>query len=189
MKARLNLATVPLEGNRRFVVGAISATVIGLAAFLLLGQRAYQIWRAETNFRVEQQQIDSDMVRLRAERQQLEQFFSRPDTVQRRDLAGFLNSLIAERAFPWTRIFMDFESSLPAGVRIVSIEPRMADNYVQLRLTVGAASDAAKLEFLRSLEDSKSFSHIQVEGERRSDAPGGDSGEIAVTLQARYSAS
>jgi hypothetical protein len=128
------------------------------------------------------------MDRLRAERQELEQFFNRPDTVQRRDLASFLNSLIAQRAFPWTRIFMDFESSLPAGVRIVSIEPRLVDNYVQLRLTVGATSDAAKLEFLRSLEGSHSFSHIQVEGERRSDPSVDSNGEIVVLLQARYSA-
>ena len=155
MKARLNLATAPLEGNRLFAVSAASAAVIGLAALFLLGHRAYQVWRAETNFRAEQAQIDSDMDRLRKERLDLDQFFSRPDTVQRRDLAGFLNSLIAQRAFPWTRIFMEFESSLPAGVRIVSIEPRLVDNYVQLRLTIGAASDASKLEFLRSLENSK----------------------------------
>ena len=153
-----------------------------------MASRAYQVWRAETTFRVEQAQIDADMDRLRRERQELEQFFNRPDTVQRRDLAAFLNSLIAERAFPWTRIFMDFESSLPAGVRIVSIEPRLVDNYVQLRLTVGAASDASKLEFLRSLERSKSFSHIQVEGERRADPTADDPGEIVVLLQARYSA-
>lgn len=188
MKARLNLATAPLEGNRRFAVGAATAAVVGLAALFLLGQRAYQVWRAETNFRAEQAQIDSDMDGLRNERQELEQFFGRPDTTQRRDLAAFLNSLIAQRAFPWTRIFMDFESSLPAGVRIVSIEPRLVDNYVQLRLTVGANSDASKLAFLRSLEGSHSFSHIQVEGERRGDGAVGDSGEIVVLLQARYSA-
>jgi hypothetical protein len=187
MKARLNLATVPLAGNRRFAVGAATAAVVGLAALLLLGQRAYQVWRAETEFRAEQAEIASEMDRLRAERQDLEQFFSRPDTVQRRDLAGFLNSLIAERAFPWTRIFMEFENTLPPGVHILGIEPRLVDNYVQLRMTVGALNDASKLAFLRSLEGSKSFSHIQVEGERHSDAGSGD-GEIVVLLQARYSA-
>ena len=188
MKARLNLATSPLRGNRRFAVGAATAAVVGLAALFLLGQRAYQVWRTETTFRAEQAQINSEMDRLRGERRDLEQFFSRPDTVQRRDLAGFLNSLIAQRAFPWTRIFMEFESTLPAGVRIVSIEPRLVENYVQLRLTIGATSDASKLEFLRSLENSKSFSHIEVDGERRGDSTAGDAGEIVVLLQARYSA-
>jgi hypothetical protein len=188
VKTRLNLATAPVEGNRRFAVGAASVAVVGLAALFILGNRAYQVWRDETTFRAEQAQIDADMDRLRRERQELEQFFNRPDTVQRRDLAAFLNSLIAQRAFPWTRIFMDFESSLPAGVRIVSIEPRLVDNYVQLRLTVGATSDASKLEFLRSLEGSKSFSHIQVEGERRAEPTPDSPGEIVMLLQARYSA-
>jgi hypothetical protein len=188
MKARLNLATAPVVGNRRFAVGAAGLAVISLSALFLLSQRAYQSWRAETDYRVEKAQIDSEMDRLRTDRQNLEQFFNRPDTVQRRDLAAFLNALIAQRAFPWTRIFMDFERSLPAGVRIISIEPRLVDNYVQLRLTVGAASDASKLEFLRSLESSKSFSHIQVEGERRGDSTAGGSDEIVMLLQARYSA-
>jgi hypothetical protein len=188
MKIRLNLATVPLEGNRRFAVGAASAAVVGLAALFLLAGRAYQVWRADTDFRVEQAQIESDMARLRGERRELEQFFSRPETVQRRDLAAFLNSLIAQRAFPWTRIFMDFERSLPPGVRVISIEPRLVDDYVQLRLTVGAASDDGKLQFLRTLETSKAFSRIEVQGERRADRPG-ESGEIVLVLQARYSAS
>ena len=186
MKARLNLATAPLEGNRRFAVGAAMAAVVGLAALLFLGSRAYAVWRAETNFRAEQAQIDADMARLYNERQELEQFFNRPDTVQRRDLAGFLNSLIAQRAFPWTRIFMDFEDVLPAGVRIMSIEPRLVENYVQLRMTIGAANDASKLQFLRGLENSGSFSRVQVEGERRSDQSGTD--ETVVLLQVRYSA-
>jgi len=188
MKIRLNLATTPLEGNRRFAVGAAAAAVVGLAALFLLAGRAYQVWRAETDFRAEQAEIESDMARLRGERRELEQFFSRPETVQRRDLAAFLNSLIAQRAFPWTRIFMDFERSLPPGVRVISIEPRLVDNYVQLRLTVGAASDDGKLRFLRALEGSKAFSHIEVQGERRSEIPG-QSGEIVLLLQARYSAS
>jgi hypothetical protein len=188
MKARLNLATAPLVGNRHFAVGAATVAVVGLVALFLLGQRAYQVWRAETDFRAEQAQIDSDTNRLRQERQELAQFFNRPDTVQRRDLAAFLNSLIAQRAFPWTRIFMDFESGLPPGVRIVSIEPRLVDDYVQLRLTVGASNDVSKLQFLRRLEESKSFSHIQVEGERRGEPTAGDTGEIVVLLQARYSA-
>ncbi len=187
MKARLNLATHPVEGNRRFAAGAAGIGFFALLAFSLLAGRAYSVWRAETMFRAEQAQIEEDMERLRAERRELEQFFGRPETVQRRDLAAFLNSLIVQRAFPWTRIFMDFERSLPAGARIISIEPQLASDHVQLRLTVGAVSDESKLQFLRSLEESKSFSHIEVEGERKSDNAA-DSPETVLVLQAQYSA-
>jgi hypothetical protein len=186
MKARLNLATHPVEGNRRFGVGAAGIGFFALLALFLLAGRAYSVWRAETMFRAEQAQIQEDMERLRGERRELEQFFSRPETVQRRDLAAFLNSLIAQRAFPWTRIFMDFEKDLPSGVRIISIEPQLAKDHVQLRLTVGAANDESKLQFLRKLEDSKSFSHIEVEGERK--AENSETPETVVLLQAQYSA-
>jgi len=161
--------------------------VVAVSVKNMLSDRAFQMWRSETAFRMEQAQINADMDRLRGERRDLEQFFNQPETVQRRDLAAFLNALIAQRAFPWTRIFMDFERSLPPGVRVVSIEPRLVNNYVQLRLTIGAANDESKLEFLRALESSKSFSHIAVEGERKSDQPS-DNGEIVLQLEARYSA-
>src|SRR3954469_14511539 len=187
MKARLNLATHPLPGNRRFAVGAAGMGFFALLALFLLAGRAYSVWRAETMFRAEQAQIQEDMNRLRTDRGELEQFFNRPETVQRRDLAGFLNSLIAQRAFPWTRIFMDFERDLPPGVRIISIEPQLANDHVQLRLTVGAVNDEGKLQFLHRLEDSKSFSHVEVQGERKAENTG-DNPETIVMLQARYSA-
>jgi hypothetical protein len=188
VKIRLNVATSPLESNRRFAAGAAIAAAIGLAAFFILAGRAYQVWRAETEFRAEQSQIDEEMDRLRAERRELEQFFARPESVQRRELAAFLNTLIAQRAFPWTRIFMDFERSLPPGVRIISIEPRLVEDHVQLQLAVGADSDEGKLAFLRALEASRSFSRIEVQGERRSERLG-ETDQIVLLLQARYSAS
>jgi hypothetical protein len=188
MKTRLNVATAPLESNRRFAVGAASVGIVGLAAMFLLAGRAYSVWRADTDFRAEQAQIEVDMSQLRAERSQLEQFFGRPETVQKRELAGFLNGLIAQRSFPWTRIFMNLESSLPGGVRVVSIEPKLVDDHLELRLTVGASSDEGKLKFLRALEGSGEFSDIEVLDERRSGRPT-DADPILLQLQARYSAS
>ena len=187
MKVRLNVATARLESNRRFAVGAAIVGVLGVTAMLVLAGRAFSVWRADTAFRTEQSQIETEMSQLRAQRRELEQFFAQPDTVQRRELAAFLNGLIAERAFPWTRIFMDLERSLPAGVRVVSIEPRLVADHVELRLTVGAVTDEDKLKFLRVLEGSHEFSGIQVLGEKRSERPG-DPDQIVVALQARYSA-
>jgi hypothetical protein len=81
---------------------------------------------------------------------------------------------------------MDFERDLPPGVRIISIEPQLATDHVQLRLTVGALNDEGKLRFLHKLEDSKSFSHVEVQGERKAD--NAENPETIVLLQARYSA-
>jgi hypothetical protein len=187
MKVRLNLATEPLESNRNFAVGATFLGSLGLIAMLLLSSNAYKVWHANTEIRNEQVALEADMDRLRAERTNLQAFFGRPDIVQKRERAAFLNNLIAQRAFPWTQIFMDLEHSLPAGVRVVSIEPRLAENHLELRLTVGASNDDVKLQFLKALEDSSEFSEIEVLSETRT-ARTGDADRVMLALQARYSA-
>ena len=188
MNIRLNLATQPLEGNRRFAVGATTIGTLGLLAMLFLSWHAYAAWRADKAFRADETRLEGEMNALRAQRGALEQFFNQPAIAQRRDRAAFLNSLIAQRAFPWTRIFMDLEQSLPEGVRVVSIEPRLMGDHVELRLVIGSLNDDVKLKFLRALEGSSDFSSIEVLNEGRSERAT-DSDHIVLSIQARYSAS
>jgi hypothetical protein len=75
---------------------------------------------------------------------------------------------------------------LPDGVRVVSIEPRLAEDHLELRLTVGAKTDEGKLKFLKALEDSHAFSDIQVLGETRGGGRSGDD-QVLMALNARYS--
>lgn len=186
MKVRLNLATSPLLSNRRFVVFSGAIGSVGLIAMALLSWNVYSVRRSNTAIRAEQARTESDMQALRRRRTDLETFFNRPETVQRRELSAFLNGLIAQRAFPWTQIFMDLERNLPDGVRIVSIEPRLASDHLELKLTIGARTDEGKLKFLRALEDSRSFSDIEVLGEARRGRPG-DEDQVVMALNARYS--
>src|SRR5437867_4381771 len=125
MKTRLNLATSPLEGDRRFVVGSVTAGVVGVLLMITLAWHSFSVWRTNTVIQGQEQRLLADMAKLRDQRRDLESFFNRPESVQRRDLAAFLNSLIAQRAFPWTKIFMDLEKSLPSGARVVSVEPTL----------------------------------------------------------------
>lgn len=188
MKVRLNLATSPLEKNRRFVVFSLAIGSVGLLTMALLSWNVYSVRRANTAIRLEQARMETDMQALRRRRSELESFFNRPETVQRRELSSFLNALIAQRAFPWTQIFTDLERNLPDGVRVVSIEPRLAEDHLELRLTIGAKTDEGKLKFLKALEDSHAFSNIEVLGENRT---GGKSGDdlVMMNLNARYTAS
>jgi Tfp pilus assembly protein PilN len=144
--------------------------------------------RSNTAIRLEQARTESDLQALRRRRSDLEAFFNRPETIQRRELSAFLNGLIAQRAFPWPQIFMDLERSLPDGVRVVSIEPRLADDHLELKLTIGAKTDEGKLKFLRALEGSRAFSDIEVLGETRSTGRQGDD-QVLMALNARYSVS
>jgi Tfp pilus assembly protein PilN len=187
MNIRLNLATRPIESNRRFAVGATTIATVSLIAMLLLSWHAYAAWRADKAFRAEESRLQGEMNGLQADREMLQTFFNQPAITQRRDRAAFLNSLIAQRAFPWTRIFMDLEQSLPEGVRVVSIEPRLVGDHLELRLLIGTVDDQGKLKFLRALEGSSDFSAIEVLSEGRSERPT-DADHIMLSLQARYSA-
>ena len=81
---------------------------------------------------------------------------------------------------------MDLEKILPEGVRVISIEPKLVGDNLQLVFQVGAMSDESKLKFLKALETSPEFSHIELENEARSNRPD-QADRVILNLQAEYS--
>src|ERR1700728_3090734 len=140
MKLRLNLSTTPLENKRPFAAAASVLGAVGLLIFLLLAHAAYASWRAN-----------------RQRQAELEAYFQTPQAREVLDRAAFLNSLIGQRSFPWTKIFMDLERTLPPGVRVVKISPKLDNGRAIVEFTVGAQSDEGKVKFLEALEKSKVF--------------------------------
>ena len=187
MKVRLNLATSPLESGRRFAVGTAGIGLLGLLGCLLLSLHAYRVWSDDRSFRARQAQLQSQIGALQEQRQALTSFFNQPETVKRRQRAAYLNGLIQQRAFPWIKIFTDLERILPTGVRVVSIEPKLEGENVQLKFVVGATSDQGKLQFLQKLETAPEFSQIQLLTESHPDRPG-QTDRVMLELQAQYSA-
>jgi type IV pilus assembly protein PilN len=186
MKVRLNLATSPLVSNRRFTVGAFAVGLFALIGLLVLSRNAYALWRGDRTFRTRQAELEGQIGSLQQQRQMLATFFENSDTVKRRQRAAYLNALIQQRAFPWIKIFMDLERILPEGVRVVTIEPKLAGDIVQLRFVVGAATDEGKLKFLETLEKSPEFSRIQLLNESRPNRPE-QTDRVLLELQAQYS--
>jgi type IV pilus assembly protein PilN len=157
MQMRVNLATKPLETHRRFfafsgVTGALAAVL-----FLLLGWHVNSVRKADAALRAQIAATLHRMEALTAERRELEHFFSDPSNAQLHDRATFVNSILDARSFNWTRMFMDLETVLPGGVRVLSIEPKQVNGQVAVKLTVGAASEQEKQKFLRALEQSGTF--------------------------------
>jgi Tfp pilus assembly protein PilN len=186
MKVRLNLSTSPLESNRRFALGAGVIGTIAVVALIVLSLRTYSVWQNDKELRARQDAVEQQIARLQQQRQSLSDFFENTQTVQRRQRAAYLNSLIQQRAFPWIKIFMDLERILPEGARVVSIEPKLAADTVQLTFLVGAVSDESKLKFLKALESSPEFSHIELLSESRP-ARADQFDHIMLSLQAQYS--
>ncbi len=143
MKVRLNLATSPLVSNRRFALGASLIGGVAFIGLLFLSQHTYSVWKSDRDARARQTSLESQIAALQVERTNLSSFFQDAETVKRRQRAAYLNSLIQQRAFPWIKIFMDLERILPEGARVVSIEPKLVGDDVQLRFLVGATTTKA----------------------------------------------
>jgi hypothetical protein len=186
MRARLNLATVPFESNRRFALGAAVTGTLAVVALLFLSVRAYISWSNDKVTREQHVAIEKSIAAQQQQRQELAAYFNEPGTVQRRERAAYLNGLIHQRAFPWIKIFMDLEQILPEGTHVVSIEPKLQGDNVQLRVLVGAITDESKLKFLKALETSPEFSNIQLLSESRSQRPE-QSDRVMLELVAQYS--
>jgi Tfp pilus assembly protein PilN len=186
MKARLNLATQALETHRRFLAGAWLIGFFALLIFLILGWHVNAARKAQAAIRSRTSQLQSEFVVLRKQSDDLEHYFQQPKIAELSDRAAFINTIIDERSFNWTQMFMDLEHVLPNGVRVVRIEPGLVKGDMQVKLTVGASSDEAKVKFLRALESSKVFTNIMLLDEH---APTGASAgdQMQVDLQVTYS--
>jgi type IV pilus assembly protein PilN len=176
MRVRLNVATKPLETHRRFLAGAGLIAFVAGAVFLGLGWHVYSVRKVDAELRARTERIRLEMARLEAQRQELDRFFHLEENAKLSDRAAFLNGIIDARSFNWTQMFMDLERVLPAGVHVVSIEPKQSKGQVEVKLTLGATSDEAELNFLHALEHSKEFTEVQVQFVR---PPSGQSGNLS----------
>jgi type IV pilus assembly protein PilN len=170
MKARLNLATKPLQTHRRFLaISGVLGVIAGLF-FLGLGWHVYSIRSADAALREKAGVIRLEMNSLEQQRRSLEQFFELPENARLHERSAFLNTLIDEQSLNWTRMFMDLEKILPAGVRVVSIQPKHEKDRVEVKLIISAMSEEAKLKFMHALEQSRSFSQVQLVTEKAAES-------------------
>jgi len=152
---------------------------------LALGAKVLRDRGASTERRIEAQRLEEGIAGYRSQRAELERFFADPATRLLTQRAAFLNSIIDQRSFPWTDLFVDLEKRLPGGVHVLSLAPVLVENHVEVKMRVGALSDKSKLEFLKSLENAPEFSHLELLAE----SPSGrneDRDAVQMDLTAQY---
>jgi len=186
MKIRLNLATAPQANHRPFLTGAVISGAVGALAFVFLWHAAFTSWEANRELRIESSRLEEQIRADRTKQEDLAAYFRTPFARQTLDRSAFLNSLIDERSFPWTKVFMDLEQTLPPGVRVVSISPRLVNGRAEVELEVGAATDDGKIRFLEAVEKSRVFSGMVVKEERHPD-PATSPDRIVLDLTVWYS--
>ncbi|MGB7227299.1 MAG: hypothetical protein WBD26_06040, partial [Candidatus Acidiferrales bacterium] len=125
MKTNFNLATAPLENNRRFIAGSSVLGIIAIAAMVFLSMHAIHAREANREMRTSIDQLQEQIGISLRQQESLRDAFKSPQAVEALKRSKFLNGLIEARTFPWTKMFADLEQILPAGVRVISISPQM----------------------------------------------------------------
>jgi Tfp pilus assembly protein PilN len=184
MYVRLNLATNPLLSHRRFLAGTAAVAALGMLLCCGLAWRAYQLRKAEEDFRARSGKIQKELASAGQEREQLQRYFAEQEAAGFQDHAKFVVGVLQARSINWTQMFMDLERGLPPGVRIVRIEPKLEKGIVTVHFVVGAASQEAKLKLLKSFENSSSFSNVKWLSEKAATQPNSD--PLTIEFVAEY---
>ena len=188
MKTHFNLASSPLENNRRFIAGAAALGTIAVAALFFLSVHAVQARRTNGAIRAAISRLQDQIRASQREQERLRVALKDPKTVEVMNRAQFLNNLIEQRTFPWTRMFADLEQILPPGVRVVSISPQMDKaGRVKVVLVVSAVNDEQKMKFVRSMVSSAAFSNVRPTQESHPEKVStGNTGLVLLSLEAQY---
>jgi Tfp pilus assembly protein PilN len=191
MKTNFNLATAPLENNRRFIAGSGVLGAIALAAVVFLSLHAVHARRANREMRMSIDNLREEIRIALRQQESLRNAFKEPQAVESLKRSEFLNGLIEARTFPWTKMFADLEQILPAGVRVISISPQMDnEGRVKVTLSIGAVNEEQEIKFLTAMDASPVFSevHIMQETHPEKEQPGATD-KVLLSLQAHYSIS
>lgn len=188
MKTRFNLASSPLENNRRFIAGAATLGIVAAAALLFLSVHAMRARRINGAIRADISRLEGQIQASQREQERLRVALKDPKTVEVMNRAKFLNNLIEQRTLPWTKMFADLEQILPPGVRVVSISPQMDKaGHVKVMLVISAVNDEQKMKFVRSMVSSPAFSNVRPTQESHPEnVATGNAGAVLLSLEAQY---
>ncbi|MBM3781013.1 MAG: hypothetical protein FJW29_04960 [Acidobacteria bacterium] len=159
--ARVNLATRPAYNVRlvRLVCGALIAGGATLSVFDAV--QWMRLRGRDADVRLQAEQADREARRLQADARQVRQSVNGEQLAATEVGSAEANQLIGRRTFSWTRLLNQFESTLPAGVRIASITPQLDQAG---RLLVAVAVVSRRVEdldgFIEALEASGGFSEV-----------------------------
>jgi type IV pilus assembly protein PilN len=163
MKIPINLASQPFRRDRALLAASIAVSVVlagtlgGLISLILLDRSQLADVRHDVN------QLNREVQRVTAQQVSLDAVLRRPENTEVIERSVLLNELLYRKGISWTKILADLEKTMPFNVRLMSIRPYVnKENQVMLDMQVGAETQGAVIEFLKSLESSSLFESPSV---------------------------
>jgi hypothetical protein len=188
MKITLNLSPRSSARDRYALGWGIPATLVGVAALVLLSRaslREYREYRASETQLAQIQGRADDLTRQEADiRRKLDD----PASRDLRTRARFLNELIDERRVSLADVSSRLAGLLPGDARLSSLtfaSPRDSTGDYSVRMGITAKGEEAIETYMNDLEDSPDFKDISIENQTIKEDPSQGS-QINVVCNAHY---
>jgi hypothetical protein len=155
---RTNLSTRPFYNERVVVAG------IALVAFLTMALTAFNaaqilsLTSRNSELVARAEAAETKASDLRDQARKTQQALNRAEVDAVQAAAREANQLIDRRAFSWTTLFNQFEDTLPADVRILSVAPQQdRDGRMLVAIATIARRDEDLDTFIDRLQDTGAF--------------------------------
>lgn len=176
-----NLSTRPFYNVRavRLALGIAALLVAAITALNIV--RVVTLRRSEGALSSRATQALDEANRLRAEALRIRAQVDPSELQAVATAARDANAVIERRAFSWTDFLMQLEATLPAGVRVTSVQPYIEEGDVQVSMVVEARRARDLATFMNALEEQSTFRNVLPAEEQM-----GDDGILDATIEAVY---
>jgi Tfp pilus assembly protein PilN len=160
MRLGTNLATRPFYNVRavQLVLLALTIIVVGFTVFnvvellrLRASENALGSHASESEAEAQKLRADANRIRTQIDQKELEAVSA---------AAREANAIIDRRAFSWTELLERLEATLPADVRITTIQPRLEEGVFRVMLAAQARRTEDIADFIEALEKTGGFKDV-----------------------------
>ena len=165
MKITLNLSPAASARDRYALAWAVPATLVGLAALVLLGRASLHEYR---DYRGIQHQLAEVQMRTEELRNQEAAIRKKLEDPAYRELlrqAQFVNKLIDQRELSLTELSARLAGLLPEDAHLTGLaltSPKKPGDDYMVRMGITAKSEDAIETFLNDLEDAPDFKDVSI---------------------------
>jgi type IV pilus assembly protein PilN len=160
MTPRTNLATRPFYNVRavQVAIGVLALVVIAFTLFNIV--ELMRLRGSESALGSHASDNEAQAQRLRAEAQRIRTQIDQKELEAVSAAAREANAIIDRRAFSWTGLFEQIEETLPADVRITTVQPRLDEGVFKVTLEAQARRTEDVADFIDALEGTGAFREV-----------------------------
>lgn len=157
---RTNLSTRPFYNVRavQVVIGVLAAVVLLATLFNVV--EVIRLSASQRTVGASADDAEREAARLRGEAARVRGQINPRELATVANAAREANGIIDRRAFSWTELFAQFESTLPENVRITAVQPRLEKMVFMVSVALEARRAEDLEAFIDALEKTGTFKNV-----------------------------